>query len=104
MEKELSPGGAAVNTGTLPSKTLRETALFLSGYRQRELYGVNVTMDRKLAVPKLISRKDVVRRQEVERIEWNLARHEVDYARGKAKLVDPHTVELQTGGDARRIS
>lgn len=104
IEKELSPGGAAVNTGTLPSKTLRETALFLSGYRQRELYGVNVSVDKKLAVPKLLSRKDTVRRQEVDRIEWNLARHEVDYLRARAKIVDPHTVEAQEATGARRIT
>ena len=45
VERQPTPGGAAVHTGTLPSKTLRETALFLSGYRQRALYGVKVDVD-----------------------------------------------------------
>src|SRR5438045_7758647 len=72
VEKAPAPGGAAVHTGTLPSKTLRETALFLSGYRQAELYGVSVSLDRAHAAPRLISRKDTVVKLEVERIEWNL--------------------------------
>src|SRR5258705_12888214 len=42
IERLAEPGGATVHTGTLPSKTLREAALFLSGYRQRDLYGVSV--------------------------------------------------------------
>ena len=42
VERQPEPGGAAVHTGTLPSKTLRETALFLSGYRQRHLNGLTV--------------------------------------------------------------
>src|SRR5438067_3911653 len=71
VEREKEPGGAAVHTGTLPSKTLRETALFLSGYRQRELYGLSIGINRELAVPKLLSRKDTVRELEVARMKWN---------------------------------
>jgi NAD(P) transhydrogenase len=47
IEKEPVLGGAAANTGTLPSKTLRETALYLSGFRQRGLYGINFSWKRK---------------------------------------------------------
>jgi NAD(P) transhydrogenase len=104
IEKEKDPGGAAVHTGTLPSKTLRETALFLSGHRQRDLYGVHVSVDRELAVPKLLSRKDAVRRQEVERIYWNLDRHKVDYVRGAARLRDAHTVEVAGPGGSRVLT
>jgi choline dehydrogenase-like flavoprotein len=53
IERHPDPGGAMVHTGTLPSKTLRETALFLSGFRQRELYGVSVQLSREATVPKL---------------------------------------------------
>lgn len=94
VERAPEPGGAAVHTGTLPSKTLRETALFLSGYRQRELYGLSVTLKEDLAVPKLLSRKDTVRELEVERIKQNLDRHKVDLVRGRALVKDPHTVEV----------
>jgi NAD(P) transhydrogenase len=94
VERQPKPGGAAVHTGTLPSKTLRETALFLSGHRQRDLYGVTISLDPTLAVPKLLSRKDAVRGQEVSRIHWNLDRHKIEYVRGTARLRDAHTVTI----------
>jgi len=105
VECAKEPGGAAVHTGTLPSKTLRETALFLSGYRQRDLYGVDVRLNRELAVPKLLSRKDAVRDLEVARIRWNLERHGVETLHGVARFVDAHTVEIvQLGGPPRTLT
>ncbi|MEZ4294844.1 MAG: Si-specific NAD(P)(+) transhydrogenase [Polyangiaceae bacterium] len=95
VEKEPKPGGAAVHTGTLPSKTLRETALFLSGHRTGELYGISVSLDRARAVPRLLSRKDAVVEQEVSRIRDNLDRHNVTYLRGTARFVAPHAVEIR---------
>jgi NAD(P) transhydrogenase len=99
IEAAREPGGAAVHTGTLPSKTLRETALFLSGFRQRELYGLSVELNAATAVPKLLSRKNAVVELEVARIRWNLERHRVPILRGTARFVDAQTVEL-TGGEA----
>ncbi|HEY8041464.1 MAG TPA: Si-specific NAD(P)(+) transhydrogenase [Polyangiaceae bacterium] len=105
IERAEAPGGAAVHTGTLPSKTLRETALFLSGFRQRELYGLSVDLDPQVAVPRLLSRKNAVRELEVARILWNLERHRVPLLRGVARFVDPHTVELTgSGGAPRRVT
>jgi NAD(P) transhydrogenase len=105
VERADEPGGAAVHTGTLPSKTLRETAIFLSGFRQRELYGLSVELNPELAVPKLLSRKNAVRELEVGRIKWNLERHNVPLLRGAARFVDPHTVEISgSGGEPRRIT
>ena len=60
VELEPEPGGAAVHTGTLPSKTLRETALYLSGHRARELYGIGIELDPKATVPHLMSRKNAI--------------------------------------------
>src|SRR3954454_8516319 len=94
IERSPALGGACVHTGTLPSKTLRETAIYLSGYRQRELYGLTIEMKPELAVPKLLSRKDAVRDLEVARMRWNLQRHDVAALRGMARFVDPHTVEI----------
>jgi len=102
VERAEEPGGAAVHTGTLPSKTLRETALFLSGFRQRELYGLNVELKADTAVPRLLSRKDAVRTLEVARIHWNLERHGIPLLRGVARFVDPHTIEITGGGGAPR--
>ncbi|MGH7297616.1 MAG: Si-specific NAD(P)(+) transhydrogenase [Polyangiaceae bacterium] len=105
VERAEQPGGAAVHTGTLPSKTLRETAIFLSGFRQRELYGLSVELRKEAAVPRLLSRKDAVRDLEVARIQWNLERHGIPLLRGVARFVDPHTVEITgSGGAPRRIT
>lgn len=63
VESEPEPGGAAVHTGTLPSKTLRETALYVSGYRACNLYGVAVELASDATVPALIARKNAIAAQ-----------------------------------------
>jgi NAD(P) transhydrogenase len=104
VEKAPEPGGAAVHTGTLPSKTLRETALYLSGHRARDLYGVSVALDDPhAAVPKLIARKEAVRDQESRRIRENMRRHGVDLVRGEARFVDAESIELVYEGISRRV-
>ena len=103
VERQPTPGGAAVHTGTLPSKTLRETALFLSGYRQRALYGVTVDVDPDLTVPRLLERKDTVRDLEIERILGNLERHGIELIHGEGRLADPHTVEVVTAEGLERL-
>jgi NAD(P) transhydrogenase len=105
VEVAPEPGGAAVHTGTLPSKTLRETALFLSGFRQRELYGLSVDLNPTTAIPRLLSRKNAVIELEVARIRWNLERHRVSLLSGAARFIDAHTVELVTlAGAPRRLT
>jgi NAD(P) transhydrogenase len=105
VERAEDPGGAAVHTGTLPSKTLRETAIFLSGFRQRELYGLSVELKAETAVPRLLSRKNAVRELEVSRMRWNLEKHGVPVLHGAARFVDEHTIELvETGGASRRVT
>jgi NAD(P) transhydrogenase len=107
VEKEACLGGAAANTGTLPSKTLRETAVFLSGFRQRELYGLEVGVKKRVGVRDFMARERFITDQERERIYQNLLRHKVTVYRGFATLLDPHTVavrpercpELQLHGD-----
>jgi NAD(P) transhydrogenase len=104
VEREAQPGGAAVHTGTLPSKTLRETALFLSGYRQLDLYGVTVEIEPHLAVAKLIARKDAVRRSETERMIRNLDVHGVERIHGVARFDDRDAIEVSGADGARRLS
>lgn len=93
IEKEDAPGGAAVHTGTLPSKTLRETALYLSGHRSRELYDISVNLtDRYAAVPHLIRRTQAIAESEVKRIRENVNRHNIDYFKGVGTIASPHEV------------
>src|SRR2546423_6263150 len=96
VEKENHLGGAAANTGTLPSKTLRETALFLSGFRQRELYGLDLGLKKKqLHVQDFLTRERIVKDLERQRIWDNLRRHHVTLLKGSAAFVDPHTVAVR---------
>jgi NAD(P) transhydrogenase len=105
VERRSEPGGATVHTGTLPSKTLREAALFLSGHRQRDLYGVSVEVAEDLGVAQLIRRKDAVRHLETERMRLNLEHHHVDLVYGVARLVDATTVEvIDDDGQTRRLT
>src|SRR5450755_2171265 len=94
IECEPEPGGAAVHTGTLPSKTLRETALYLSGYHARELYGVALEVDRSATLPRLMSRKNAIAAAEARSFRQNFARHEVRYLQGHGRMVDEHTVSI----------
>ncbi len=102
VERQPQPGGAAVHTGTLPSKTLREAALFLSGYRQRDLYGITVEVEPDLAISKLIARKDAVREEETARVLRNLERHGIDLIEGTGRVMGPHEV-MVTGSLERPL-
>ena len=94
IEKELALGGAAANTGTLPSKTLRESALYLSGFRQRGLFGINFGLKDEVTARDFLYRERLVVQSEHQRIADNLKRHKVDLYRGFASFVDPHTVAV----------
>ncbi len=94
IEKEPHLGGAMVNTGTLPSKTLRETALYLSGFRQRGLDGVDMALGRAASVDDLLFRLGRVTDAERARMRQNLARHDVTVFHGAASFLDPHTVQV----------
>ena len=94
VERAPQPGGAAVHTGTLPSKSLREAALFLSGYRQRDLYGITVEVEPDLAISKLIARKDAVREEETARVLRNLDRHGIDLIHGSGRVTGPNEVVI----------
>lgn len=98
VECEPELGGAAANTGTLPSKTLRESALYLSGFKQRELHGMTIAMQERVSVKDFMYRERLVVDGERARIAANLERHEVEIIRGRASLVDQHTVAVEKVG------
>jgi NAD(P) transhydrogenase len=104
IEKNERVGGACVNTGTLPSKTLRETALYLSGFHQRELYGISLEMKNGLSVPDFLGRLEPICISEVDRIHRNLGRHAIDLVRGKARFLDEHTLEIDHRGELRKLT
>ncbi|MDP7134722.1 MAG: FAD-dependent oxidoreductase, partial [Planctomycetota bacterium] len=101
VEKEPHFGGAAANTGTLPSKTLRETSIMLSGFRARGLYGVDLSLRREATVRDFLFREEQVVTAERERVTLNVERHGIDVFRGMGSFVDDHTVRvnLEEGGE-----
>jgi NAD(P) transhydrogenase len=94
IEREPVLGGACVNTGTVPSKTLRESALHLSGFRQRGFQAVNVNMKTNVTVADFMYRKQLVVEREWQRIESNLRRHAVDRFSGTARFFSANEIEV----------
>ncbi len=100
VEKETRFGGAAANTGTLPSKTLRETAVQLSGFRARGLYGVDLSLRRNATVQDFLVRERQVKQAEQERIADNFVRHKIDTFHGTGSFLSPREIRvtLAAGG------
>lgn len=96
-------GGAAVNTGTIPSKTLRETALALSGVRSRALFGVDLSLRRGLTVHDLLRHERAVKATEAEQMRGRLDTYGVTVFHGTGSFVDANTVRIARptppGGD-----
>jgi NAD(P) transhydrogenase len=91
-------GGACINTGTLPSKILRESALYFSGLKQRGLYGIDYSLREGLTVQSFTHRKDVLVAAEREKIRANLASHGIELISGLASFEDAHTVAVAGAG------
>jgi NAD(P) transhydrogenase len=94
VERKTVIGGVCINTGTIPSKTLREAALYLSGYRLRSLYGASYAVKQNITMDDLLFRTDHVVRHEIDVTRHQLMRNHVDVLIGDAAFLDPHTLRL----------
>ncbi len=103
IERAEHLGGAGINTGTVPSKTLRETALFFSGLRQRDLYGIDYSLKGGLSVKEFMHREHIVVGNERRLVSRNIERRKIDRIHGTAALKDAHTVRITTSRDEREI-
>ena len=101
VEKCAVLGGAAINTGTLPSKTLRETALALSGYHSRQLHGVDLSLRREATVSELLHHERMVKVTEQAQMVDLLGHFKVPVVHGEASFVDANTVRIkhEKGGE-----
>jgi len=105
IEKEDNVGGACINTGTVASKTLRETALYFSGLRQRGLYGIDYSIKEGITISEFMYRKDMVVTQERKKIRKNIQDHKIDFYQGSAGLIDANTIEVSSASaDKESIS
>lgn len=89
-------GGAGINTGTVPSKTLRESALYFSGLRQRGLYGIDYSLRENLTVKDFMYRERTVVRRERHMIAEHVEHHDIQVIHGEGSLLDEHTVRVKS--------
>lgn len=103
VERSARAGGAGINTGTVPSKTLREAALYYSGLRQRGLYGIDYSLRENMSVADFMQRRHIVIESEHRLIEDNISRHDITFVQGEASLQDAHTVRVASASGEKKI-
>jgi len=102
VEKGRRVGGVSVHTGTIPSKTLRETVLNLSGWRERGFYGMAYRAKQNITAADLLKRLHMTLDHEVEVLQHQFARNGVETIHGAACFLDPHTVAVD-GAEGKAI-
>jgi NAD(P) transhydrogenase len=95
VERKTIIGGVCINTGTIPSKTLREAVLHLSGYREHSLYGASYTVKQNITMADLLYRTDHVIQHELDIVRHQLQRNRVELVSAEASFVDANTVRLK---------
>ena len=95
VERKTIIGGVCINTGTIPSKTLREAVLHLSGYREHSLYGASYTVKQNITMADLMYRTDHVIQHELDIVRHQLQRNRVELISAEASFVDANTVRLK---------
>lgn len=99
VERREVVGGVCINTGTIPSKSLREAVLYLSGFRQRNLYGAGYRLKDTITIEDLIFRATHVVTNEIRIVQDQMRRNSIDVIYGTASFVDPHRLRVhQTSG------
>jgi NAD(P) transhydrogenase len=98
IERKEVVGGVCANTGTIPSKSLREAVLYLSGFRQRHLYGAGYRLKSTVTIEDLAFRANHIIQQEVQIVERQMARNQIDLIYGTASFVDPHRLQIRHAG------
>ncbi|MFJ4623276.1 Si-specific NAD(P)(+) transhydrogenase [Streptomyces sp. NPDC088812] len=96
-------GGVSLHTGTIPSKTLREAVLYLTGLTQRDLYGQSYRLKEDITVADLTARTQHVLGREVDVVRSQLTRNHVTRFTGTGRFVDEHTVALGEAGGQERL-
>lgn len=105
IEQGKRVGGVSVHTGTIPSKTLRETALNLSGWRERGFYGRAYRVKEEISADDLRRRLLITLNHEVEVLEHQFARNRVQHIRGKASFIDASTLQvIKDDGETTQVT
>ena len=94
VERHAEIGGVMVNTGTIPSKTLREAVMYLTGYRERGIYGESYSVKQDITMSDLMIRTNHVMHQNTDTLRHQLLRNRVDLITAEASFIDGHTLDL----------
>jgi len=104
IEKEAVPGGACANTGTIPSKALRETALAALQAKRRDVHGFILKVADTISVAALMGRRGLVTAREHARIRGRFSQYTIETFRGTASFADPHTLRVSVpDGESQEI-
>jgi NAD(P) transhydrogenase len=104
VERRNMIGGVCINTGTIPSKTLREAVIYLTGLNMRDLYGQNYRVKDDITIQDLLSRTQHVIGREIEIVRSQLMRNHVALLQGTGRFLDPHTVSVApSDGSADKV-
>jgi NAD(P) transhydrogenase len=95
IERKAVVGGVCINTGTIPSKALREAVLYFSGFRQRSLYGVEYRLKKTITIEDLAFRANHIIKNEIQTVQNQMARNRIDMIFGSASFLDPHRLRIQ---------
>ena len=98
IERKEVVGGVCTNTGTIPSKSLREAVLYLTGFRQRTLYGAEYRLKKTITIEDLAFRANHIIKNEIEIVQNQMARNRIDLIFGEARFIDPHRLLIQRAG------
>jgi len=102
VERPEMLGGVCLNTGTIPSKTLREAILYLTGVDQREIYGQSYRVKDEITIADLTARTTHVVTKESDVVRSQLTRNRVAIIPGTARFTGPNEVEVDDGGGRTR--
>jgi len=97
IDRRTMIGGVCINTGTIPSKTLREAVLYLTGLSQRDMYGQSYRVKEEVTVEDLSARTQHVISRQIDVIRSQLARNRVGVINGTGRFADPHTISVDDG-------
>jgi NAD(P) transhydrogenase len=104
VERREMIGGVCINTGTIPSKTMREAVLHLSGYNYRNIYGVSYKVKERITMADLAFRVQHVIKTEIDVTQAQLSRNGIEVLTGVASFKDATTVQVTNSDGIREVA
>jgi len=103
VERSPAPGGAAVSHAGVPTKTFREAALYMTGFRHREVYGLSLELTQEVVLERLRSRTEEIVETMTEAVRLNIARHGIELVHGEGRLGPDRTVIVRGTDGTERV-